>query len=134
MNMPDFLRIGVFLTGLVILGEALALLVGMHFLSEQGNPWISLKNDLLLGVDIATGAGLIYLSFAITRAGINRFSLLYFIAALALLAHGYRAWEYLTKAANRFCINLPLYAVNNIKLAALTAIILSAIVLEFTNL
>ena len=134
MNTPDPFRIGVFLTGLVILGEALALLVGMHFLSEQGNPWISLKNDLLLGMDIATGTRLVYLSFAITQIGMSGFGPLYFVAALALLTHGYRAWEYWTKVANGFCTNLPLFAVNNIKLAALTAIILSAIVLEFTNL
>ena len=134
MNTPDLFRIGVVLTGLVILGEALALVVGMHFLSEQGNPWNSLKNDLLLGVDIVTGVGLITLSFAITNAQMSKFDLLYFVAALALLAHGYRAWEYLTRAANRFCINLPLFAVNNIKLAALTAMMVSAIVLELTGL
>ena len=33
------------LTGLVIAGEALALVVGMRVLSPGDNPWVSLKSD-----------------------------------------------------------------------------------------
>jgi hypothetical protein len=50
------------LTGMVVAGEALALLVGMHLLNEGDNPWPSLKNDFFLALDIAAGLGLIYLA------------------------------------------------------------------------
>ena len=79
-------KLVILLTGLVIAGEALALQVGMHFLSERNNPWISFKN--------------------------------------ALLVHVYRDWEYLAHSANQFCLNLPLFVVNNVKLAGLLSIIL----------
>lgn len=36
----------------------------MHFLSEDDIPWISLKNDLLLVLDIVVGLGLVYLALA----------------------------------------------------------------------
>ena len=36
---------------LVITGEAAALAVGMHIVHKSDNPWISLKNDLMLALD-----------------------------------------------------------------------------------
>jgi hypothetical protein len=104
------------LTGLVIAGEALALLVGMHFLSGHNNPWISFKNDLFLGLDILAGAAVIIL----TLHSENLVSPLFWIAlGLTLLTHTYRDWEYLVQRPNPFCTNTPLFVVNNLKLAGL---------------
>jgi hypothetical protein len=111
------------LTGLVIAGEALALLVGMHFLSERNNPWISLKNDLLFALDILTGSALIASSL---RTGNPGNPIFWVALGLALLAHIYRDWETLSHAANPFCLNLPLFVVNNVKLVGLLSIILLA--------
>ncbi len=106
------------LTGIIIVGEALALLVGMHFLSPRGNPWISFKNDLLIGIDIAAGIGLVYVVVANTDFSAGLF---FILIGVSLLAHGYREWEYFSDVSAKFCINLPLFILNNIKLAGLLA-------------
>jgi hypothetical protein len=109
------------LTGLVVAGEALALLAGMRLLSEGDNPWVSVKNDLFLALDIVTGLGLVYLALAHRGAAWpHAFSIL---AGLALLTHGYREWEYLAGASNPFCANAPLFVVSNLKLAGLLAVL-----------
>lgn len=100
--------------GLLIFGEACALLVGMHFLSSRSNPWISLKNDFFLCVDAITGLGLIIC--AVTAASIAPGAAAYILLAAAALSHAYRLWEVAAGAANRFCINLPLFVFNDIKL------------------
>ena len=111
------------LTGLVIVGEALALLIGMHFLSGRDNPWVSFKNDLLLALDIFTGSALVFLSL---RNGVPGNPIFWIMSGLTLLTHAYRDWEYLVQAANQFCLNLPLFLVNNFKLAGVITIFLLA--------
>jgi hypothetical protein len=111
-------RIATSLTGLTMIGEALALLVGMHILSADDNPWISVKNDLFLALDIVAGLGLLYLVLARRTVPYA----LYFLVGLGLLAHGYRVWEYWARARNPFYANAPLFVVNNLKLAGLFAI------------
>jgi hypothetical protein len=115
-------KITTLLTGLVLAGEALALLVGMHFLSESHNPWISLKNDLFLALDIVAGLGLVGLALAHRGSGWPY--ALYSLVGLALLTHGYREWEYLAGASNPFCANAPLLIVNTVKLVGLLAVAL----------
>lgn len=111
-------------TGLLIAGEALALLTGMHFLSPASNPWLSPKNDFLLATDLAAGMGLVWL--ALFRSGRHPL-LLFCLAAVALLTHGYRLWEYLAHSPNPFCANFPLFTVNNIKLLGLLLIVILAL-------
>jgi hypothetical protein len=109
-------KIIILLTGLVIAGEALALLVGMHFLSGHNNLWISFKNDLFLGLDVLAGAVVITLALCSE----NPVGLLFWIAlGLTLMTHTYRDWEYLVQRPNPFCANPPLFVVNNLKLAGL---------------
>ena len=114
MNYLPLLRVGLGIIGLVIFGEAFTLLVGMHFLSDRGNPWISLKNDFFQGVDILNGVGL--LNLALANGWMSQIHLVIFVITIALLSHGYRAWEYWVNVSTRFCINRPLFAFNNIKL------------------
>ena len=112
-------KIVTLLTGLVVASEALALLVGMHFLREGGKAWPSVKNDLFLVLDIAAGLGLVYLALA--QRGAAWPYAFYIVVGVALLTHGYREWEYLAGAANAFCANAPLFVVNNLKLLGLVA-------------
>jgi len=107
------------LTGLVIAGEALALMVGMHLLSEGANSWNSFKNDLFLLLDIAAALGLLVL--ALVHRGPAWPYVPGSLLVLSLVTHSYRDWEYLAGAANAFCANAPLLAVNNLKLALLLA-------------
>lgn len=120
MTVPPF-NIVTLVTGLFIAGEALALLVGMHFSSESDKSWISVKNDLFLALDILAGLGLVYLALA--HRGVVWTYAFYFLTGLALLTHGYREWEYLAGTDNAFCANTPLFVVNNLKLAGLVVIL-----------
>lgn len=120
MNIPPFFRIITGLTGLLVLGEAAALLFGMHFLSGPGNPWNSLKNDLLLAIDIVSGVLLIWL--VSNRSGIRPATGLYILLGVAILSHTFRVWEFLKDNPQKFCINTPLFVVNNVKLTLLLAI------------
>jgi len=103
------------LTGLVTAGEALALVVAMYFLSEGNNPWISVKNELFLMLDFGTGLGLVYVALA--HRGAAWLYILYTLAGLAGLIHGYLEWEYLAGAGNPYCANAPLFIVNTPKTA-----------------
>jgi hypothetical protein len=122
-------KITTLLTGLIVAGEALALLVGMHVLSEGANTWLTVKNNLFLVLDIVAGLGLVYL--ALTHRGVAWPYALYFLVGLALLTHGYREWEYLAGADDPFCADKPLFAVNNLKIVGLfaTAILSTPLVL-----
>ena len=53
------LQILTILISLLIAGEAAALAIGMHILKKSDNPWISLKNDLMLAFDVVVGCVLI---------------------------------------------------------------------------
>jgi hypothetical protein len=112
MNDMPF-KVVTLVTGLFIAGEALALLVGMHFSSEGDKTWITFKNDLFLVLDIVVGLGLVYLALA--HRGAAWPYALYILAGLA------REWEYLAGADNAFCANTPLFVVNNLKLFGLVA-------------
>lgn len=103
------------LTGLVIAGEALALVVGMHILSPGNNPWISLKNDLLLGLDLIAGTGLIVLATVSTGAYIP-------MVLFADFHRDYHTWISYMGLAQPFCANVPLFAVNSLKLLGLLVV------------
>jgi hypothetical protein len=115
------LHLGELLVGLAVAGEALALTAGMHLLSPRPNAWISVRNDLLLAVDVVTGAGLVW--FAILDGANAQTSLLRVCLAAALLAHSYREWEWFANSDQRFCINGPLVAFNTLKLAGLLGLL-----------
>jgi hypothetical protein len=111
-----------FITGLVVAGEALALLVGMYILSPQPNPWISGRNSFWVGLDIACGAGLICL--ILMSESSLRDGLLMVLALIAMGGHAYREWEYFASSeASRFLANVPLFVLNNVKLIGLISIV-----------
>ena len=109
------------ITGALVAGEALALLVGMYLLSPRPNPWISAPHTLMIALDIFCGAGLIALTLAHT--GSLRGGLLLAAVLVSLAAHAYREWEYFAApAATRFLSNAPLFVLNNVKLIGLMLI------------
>jgi hypothetical protein len=115
-----WIRILTVLTGLVVAGEALALVAGMHVLSPGDTPWVSLKNDLFLGFDVVAGMGLVIL--AASRGGSPAPGLFYALLFTASITHGYQEWEVLARVGHAFCANAPLFAVNTLKLAGLLLI------------
>ena len=120
----NFLKTVTLLTGAIIAGEALALLTGTYFLSND-KAWAS-KNIVFLILDIATGLGLIYFGFV--KGNIHTSALFYLFSGLALLTHGYREWQYFADVEYRFCFNPPLFIVNNVKLAGLVVILIHGLI------
>jgi hypothetical protein len=114
-------RIVSILIGVIIVGEALALVVGIYVLSRDRDPWISGKNDLMIYLDIFSGAILIYIAVS-GRADTTAVIGFWGAVHLALAAHAYREWEYLAKLANAFCSNVPLFVMNNVKLLGLALV------------
>lgn len=114
---PILLQATAVLLGIALAGEALAIFAGMRLLGGTKLPPPSPKNISLLGTDLAVGLGLLALALAgsADTAGTG----FHGIIALGLASHGYREWEYLARRDGRFCVNLPLFALNNLKLAGL---------------
>lgn len=98
--------------GLVVTGEALALLVGMNLPSPGLSTWSTFKNNGLVLIDVITGIMIIYFSW---RKDIDN-SIYQIVILLILILHSYRSWEYIYHPFNMFCVNLPLFIVNNVKL------------------
>ncbi len=123
-----FFKIMTILTGAFISGEALALTAGVHLFGDPANLWITPTNNIMLIADVITGAGLIYVGIT---ADSNFNSVMFWIfTGVAILTHGFREWEYIADIENKFCGNLPLFIMNNIKLAGLTAISITSISLS----
>jgi hypothetical protein len=122
---PPVLRLSALLTGSVVLGEALALIVGLHILPAGDSPWLSRKNDTLLALDVATGLGLMLIP--VLRREASHIPMLCVLTVVATVTHGYRTWEYLIGADNAFCANIPLCAVNNLKLLGTLTVASSAL-------
>ena len=128
MNIGLFKTVTI-ITGVLVAGEALALLAGMYFLSPRPNAWISALHTGMIILDILCGAGLIIL--ILLKASSLRNGLLLTTGLVSFAAHIYREWEYLASpTANRFLTNTPLFVVNNVKLIGL--ILIAGILIHFT--
>ena len=113
------------ITGLVIFGEAAALLVGTHILSKRDNPWTSLKNDIFLATDLIAGLVLIY--FVFKSDNLFAPAVLWTVTIILLISHGYRDAEYFLDLENKFCANIPLLVLNNVKLVGLLGILIAVL-------
>ncbi len=109
------------LAGAVIAGEALALFVGTRFFVDKDDPWVNRKNNRFIWLDIFTGLGLIW-SAARLDADLGVFVYTVMLTA-SFISHGYRDWEYLFRKDNRFCMNFPLFIMNNLKLVGLLGVV-----------
>ena len=112
-------------TGLIVFGEGMALLVGVHILNKSNTPWASLKNDIFLATDIIAGLLLVYFAFKPE----NVFAPAIFWSATVglLISHGYRDVEYFLDLDNKFCTNIPSMIFNNVKLLGLLAILVTVL-------
>lgn len=114
-------------TGALVAGEALALLVGMYVLSPRPNAWLTGLNAFWIGFDLVCGVGLVRLALV----GGGGWAGALMLALVVLGAHVYRDWEYFAPAVSeRFLANLPLFVMNNVKLLGLVA--MSSLILRFS--
>ncbi|MFX1277106.1 MAG: hypothetical protein ACFFBP_19375 [Promethearchaeota archaeon] len=100
--------------GLLVIGEATALLIGMNLAGTGGKEWLSIKNYIILIFDIMTGLLIIPLIMNIFDKNSTIFLVILLISIFIL--HLYRDIEYFMPIINKFCINFPLFVFNNIKL------------------
>jgi hypothetical protein len=107
--------------GLFVAGEATALAVGLHIVKKSKSPWVSLKNDLLLALDVVVGLGLIFWAISDTDFQTPEWFSLFVI--IGLLTHIFRVWEYLAGRKNPFCGNRSLFIINNLKFVGLLIIL-----------
>jgi hypothetical protein len=121
MASDGFFRGITIITGVLIAGEALALLVGMYLLSPRPNPWIMGLHTFFIALDILCGAGLIYLCF--NGATSTRDGLIFIIVLISAAAHVFRDWQYFNTGREIiFLTNTPLFIFNNVKLIGLIVI------------
>jgi hypothetical protein len=99
------------LLGLLLVGEALALFVGMCVLSKGGNPWNTYKNFIFLFLDILCGT-ILLLSVLLKFPEV----IFWIVFILVVLSHAFREYEYLSLQEQPFCNNLLLFMVNNVKI------------------
>jgi hypothetical protein len=99
------------LLGLLLVGEAAALLIGTRVINENANLWNSQKNFFLLYLDILCGT-ILLLTVLLKFPEV----IFWTIFILVVLSHAFREYEYLSLQEQPFCSNLPLFMVNNIKI------------------
>lgn len=103
--------------GLLILGEALALYVGLFVVGKGVSPWITTKNKKYLTADAITGV-LVLLGY------VGNHNVWYSIVSMLVLVpsivfHFRRTIDFLLKREGIFCANKGLFFVNNLKLVVL---------------
>ena len=106
------------MTALLTAGEAVALLLGMLWLSPQPNPWLTLSNKMILLLDMI----LSFLMLVHVYGKRSRFPAVGFliVSGLLFISHGYRNVEYIVGfSVMPFLVNPALLVVNNLKFAGL---------------
>jgi hypothetical protein len=101
-------------TGVLIAGESLALYVIMRL---RDSPWINPINTAYVAIDILVGLILL-------ASGYDLIPVKDIILIIATLLHIYRDYAVYKILDNPFAFNLPLLVVLNIRLIALSYIIL----------
>jgi phosphatidylglycerophosphate synthase len=104
--------------GVIIVGEAILMFIGMYLPGKKENEWKTRFNLNTLLIDLSFGLIIIFNAFEHMP--------LVIIALLALIVtHLYRGVEYFKKTKKgRFITNVPLFAVNTIKLIGLIVLLL----------
>jgi hypothetical protein len=106
------------LLGLLIVGEAIMLLIGIYVISKKQNEWKTRFNTNTLLIDIAFGIIIIFNAIE---------NMPYKVVAIVVLiiTHLYREIEYFYKEKkNRLIFNLPLFIINTIKLIGLIVLLM----------
>jgi len=104
-------------TGSLILGEALALIIGAGIFIKPRPLWLNQKNFAFLADDIFFGIILLLCALDILKA-----PWIFWVSIIStFLSHVWRDAEYVAKFPNRFCANAGLFLVNNLKLLGLIA-------------
>jgi hypothetical protein len=99
------------LLSVLLVGEALALWVGMRSSNPGGQDWNWKKNSVFIYLDAVCGI-LLFLELVLKMPEI----IFWIVFSVVVLSHAFREYEYLSLRDQPFCINLPLFIVNNLKI------------------
>jgi len=122
------LQVVTLIVGIVVAGEATALAIGIHIVKKSNSSWVSLKNDLLLALDVVVGLVLILMVF-----GSENFPPpVWFpvFVSIGLITHIFRIWEYLSDRTSSFCGNRSLFILNNLKFVGLLLILIWGLIIS----
>ncbi len=115
MNVEQIISL---LLGILIVGEAILLFIGVYVIGEKENEWKTGFHANTLLMDIAFGMIIIF--NAIENMPFKEVA----IGAL-IITHLFREIEYFYKEKeNRFIFNFPLWIVNTVKLLGLIGLLL----------
>ncbi|MFW9921815.1 MAG: hypothetical protein ACFFDW_00815 [Candidatus Thorarchaeota archaeon] len=113
MNSDKQLKLVNIFLGLLITGEALALIIGMN-INTDGNEWLTTANYTLLAIDLVSGILIAALSFKLEKK--KYLAVLFFTLAVIVGSHIFRNIDFVTNPENHFVFNVPLLIFNNVKL------------------
>jgi hypothetical protein len=106
------------LLGLLIVGEAIMLLIGMYGINKKSSEWKTRFNTNTLLMDIAFGLIIIF-------NAIEKMPFIEVAVGALIITHLFREIEYFYKEKkNRFIFNFPLWVVNTVKLIGLIGLLL----------
>jgi hypothetical protein len=103
----------------IMIGEAIALLAGTLIIPSQTSNWLNKKNASLLILDVIAG---IMILVALPQLHYLSFEIFLLLLAIGIATHTYRTIQYYSAEQIKFCSNLPLFIVNNLKLLGLLII------------
>ena len=108
----------------IMIGEAFALLVGSLIIPSKTSNWLNKKNAIFLILDILVA---VFILAALPSMHYFDIEIFLLLLGIGLATHFYRTYQYYTKEQKKFCDNLPLFIVNNVKILGLLAILAATI-------
>ncbi|MBN2011430.1 hypothetical protein JW960_19010 [candidate division KSB1 bacterium] len=119
------LKVTTICTMLLVCGEALALFIGVGLI-KRNRQWLGFLNGFWLVTDAFGGIVIIYVIVTTLT-----YSWLFWTALIfLLLSHVYREYEYFTDNSQKFCANLPLFIMNNVKLTGIFMIFIALVLVR----
>ncbi len=101
------------ITGLLIVGESLALYIGMSY---KKSSWVNPVNNSFVVFDLVIGALLIASSIGVSPPQI-------ILLITSTLTHVLRDYDYYKRVPDRYAFNVPLLVLLNVRLLMLVAIL-----------
>ncbi|MBN1216917.1 MAG: hypothetical protein JXA99_15935 [Candidatus Lokiarchaeota archaeon] len=116
---------------LFIIGEVLALTIGMHLSFKENSNWFTFKNYLILSIDIIMG--FILIIYTLKDSDNNYLIYIIVVSLIIIISHLYRDIEYFYNISDKFYFNIQLLIVNNLKFILSIICLSSAIFIHMNN-
>jgi len=106
-----------FVWGMLIVGEAIALFIGIYLMGRKESEWKTRFNMNTLLIDIGFGAIIFFNAF-------EKMPYIMIAVPALLITHAYREFEYFKKdKKSRFIFTPPLFIINTVKIIGLLGLL-----------